>query len=853
MPKQLYKIVQFHGGLNNNADPRDIADNELSESVDIDVSNGGRITMLGGMKPHNAIGQNAVSGFTGTVIEGRGLIAFNHSYIGGEDSGGAGIYPDKMIAVYDDNDQQVWVFSYYAKLVGGTGWDDDITESSGVGTIDIGSTGSAAPTMYFVDGALRVSDGNFGANNTTRWYGVINRGFYGDGTSGLDHNTFNNGLKVTEWWEDNAAPTALAVKGVSTGEHAEIAEADNASPIAVHLEPANVKYQDISSGGTVNSNSDVLKIEVDFVAADNTITSSSDSSVQLLDCHIDNFCSPGDKLIAINCADANNNEVVMTVVSVVGNGTSPNVITVDTLAADHTNDFIQLHNLSRQGWFDSTKQSWNIAVSTLYDDSKQESELKIVDTTLDPGDFLMTADGRGMGALKIKFDVFAGNYNTVSTGIAFNYERVSGFNVYMRRTDGSTTDEPWYLQATVDITKGIKSVGGSEYNMWASADDSEADYSAVCRTEELLRPSSVITYEDSAGIPATATSMGFAGNGTGFKAAVVANRICYVGNVKIYDENGILQVNNSAILKSFVNKFDSFAYNRRIQTTVDDGDEITALEAYADRLLSFKKRKMELINISQEVEFLEDTFMHKGVSTSAAVCKTDFGIAWVNELGCYLYDGQKVLNLLEKGGRRVIDSDIWASFSFTPMIGYVPDKRQIIVVDDAGTDGDGSIYLYDLISQSWTKGSSATMHDQLKTNFVNDWNGKLMYFNGNDNTPHEWDPGADTSTAVDIKTKDIDFGQPGQTKRIYKFYVTHRGSASNIQLSYAKDGDQDTYTEAGSELPVTSAVTDWVTTAITPTTFSCNSVRLRLFSDGTTPANFEINDITIVYRLKGAR
>jgi hypothetical protein len=67
------------------------------------------------------------------------------------------------------------------------------------------------------------------------------------------------------------------------------------------------------------------------------------------------------------------------------------------------------------------------------------------------------------------------------------------------------------------------------------------------------------------------------------------------------------------------------------------------------------------------------------------------------------------------------------------------------------------------------------------------------------------------------------------------------------------DGDQDTYTEAGSELPVTSAVTDWVTTAITPTTFSCTSLRLRLFSDGTTPANFEINDITIVFRVKGQR
>ena len=35
MPKQVYKIDQFHGGLNSNADPRDIADNELSESKDL--------------------------------------------------------------------------------------------------------------------------------------------------------------------------------------------------------------------------------------------------------------------------------------------------------------------------------------------------------------------------------------------------------------------------------------------------------------------------------------------------------------------------------------------------------------------------------------------------------------------------------------------------------------------------------------------------------------------------------------------------------------------------------------------------------------------------------------------------
>ncbi len=29
MPKQIFKIDQFHGGLSTNSDPRDIAENEL--------------------------------------------------------------------------------------------------------------------------------------------------------------------------------------------------------------------------------------------------------------------------------------------------------------------------------------------------------------------------------------------------------------------------------------------------------------------------------------------------------------------------------------------------------------------------------------------------------------------------------------------------------------------------------------------------------------------------------------------------------------------------------------------------------------------------------------------------------
>ena len=86
---------------------------------------------------------------------------------------------------------------------------------------------------------------------------------------------------------------------------------------------------------------------------------------------------------------------------------------------------------------------------------------------------------------------------------------------------------------------------------------------------------------------------------------------------------------------------------------------------------------MNLINVSQQVEFLEDTFMHKGVPHSASVCKTDYGIAWANTTGCYLYDGQKVIDLLEKKGEPLISQDTWSVV--VPKVGYFPKKLHWIV------------------------------------------------------------------------------------------------------------------------------------------------------------------------------
>ena len=38
MPKQIHKIDEFHGGVNDNADPRDILNNELAAAENVAVS-----------------------------------------------------------------------------------------------------------------------------------------------------------------------------------------------------------------------------------------------------------------------------------------------------------------------------------------------------------------------------------------------------------------------------------------------------------------------------------------------------------------------------------------------------------------------------------------------------------------------------------------------------------------------------------------------------------------------------------------------------------------------------------------------------------------------------------------------
>ena len=353
-----------------------------------------------------------------------------------------------------------------------------------------------------------------------------------------------------------------------------------------------------------------------------------------------------------------------------------------------------------------------------------------------------------------------------------------------------------------------------------------------------------------------------------WKTAVLLNRRIYVANVKITDKDGKVETLNDSIFKSRTNKFDSFTLDRRIDVAVGDGEEIVHLASYADRLLQFKEHTLHIINISGQSEYLESTHKYKGVSNKNHVCNTDYGIAWCNAFGVYLYDGRQITDLFEMKGIKRINPSTWDTFfSDNTMIGYIPLEKQLILLKSNGTDGD--IMTFDTVTKSWTTGTKRAP-EKIKTNLVNIWDGTLVFgYEGNSATKTNISPWrVDASINVKgykVQTKEIDFGTMAK-KKVTKVYLTYRGGTTSpdntgVVPRFAVDGGSFTgafNNSAGAEYVELPGEQTWTTIELFPRD---NASGIRSFAFGLeaisdsdpTQSNFHVNDITIVYRTKDVK
>ena len=337
-----------------------------------------------------------------------------------------------------------------------------------------------------------------------------------------------------------------------------------------------------------------------------------------------------------------------------------------------------------------------------------------------------------------------------------------------------------------------------------------------------------------------------------YKTAVVNGRRAYVGNVRQDGKNY-----PDRIVKSRVNKFDVFPSEAGVlDVAIRDGENIVKLEAYADRILQFKENSLYIINVSENVDFLEDTYRNKGCAYDYHVTKTDVGIAWFNKHGAYLYDGQKIHELLEKKGLRLLSEDYMIDFTTNSgtdtsmtntMIGYVPKKRNIIM-----RNGANNVLIYDFVIGAWTKGLARLSVQNNMTNFALDVDQDIFYIDGTHTNRKTWNPSSNSTTNFLYLSGDLDFGQPAQRKKIYNVQISYKGGGSTVVPTYGVNGGATTSAFTATSL-TDASTTSWTHITLTPDSPINNVYSFQLKLVGTATATFEVNDISIVYRLKGIK
>ena len=905
MPKQIYKIDQFHGGLSTNSDPRDIADNELPKATDIMVDELGIIRTMGGGTAHQS--ESATGTHANEITAGYGLYAWNHDRIDGHTSSAGTDDPEtgeNYLAFSDaDSTGQVRIYAFSDDT-----WGNPITGLTNQ------TGGTRKDVFYAIDGALRVCDANFTNTNTSKWYGYIDREFmYNSGSTvsvdqWISKSQYISRPGANSGWDDaiRASTTTAATSYTTTSTG--IGSALTGAGTMYYFEDGtdlNDKtgaitniYQMLITIRVNYDNVDDSMWAYDIIAGDatnNTTPAGSlgtnhkstswvgegsveDTGVIEDRVHTLTF-AVGDTPIA---DEGTTGAIVKLVVATMGGDVNSidihQVVIIEGSASgvgEHTgvddND-IDTNEVFIDAAFETTTDAigwdkkWEHGFSFIYDE-KQESLVRRIEK-------VDVSSGATTPATYIQPVTDAAHAPSVRISIPYASDwnpRITGGVWYIRDASG-TVPSKWWGQIECNFVQGTGKIlsSGQEFDCEFNPDTDEYNFNVD--HENLLQPNQTDTYFSRTGVPEDEESII-----SRFSTAVIVGRRAYIGNVQITKNDGSKEIKADAMIKSPVNSFDIFPSKSLVEASINDGESIVKLEEFADRILQFKERTLYIINVSQDIEFLEDVYKHKGVAHPAAVCKTDYGIAWVNKLGCYLYDGKQVINLLEKGGRQMIkdastgDSDSWEDFitesaTSNSIIGYIPKKRQLIVVKDVdGTSSGGDIFLYDMVTQSWVQGAdkiypSANVD---KTNFVTDWNGDLLVAMGTAGAVHVWDDDPDAQTGMRLKTKDIDFGFPGVKKKIYKVLISYKGDADQIKVEYGVNGETDIgdLKQFNSDdtplLDKSSAenLESWHTAELKPTTSSeaNNIYSIRLWVTVTAGAGFAINDISVVYRMKSIR
>ena len=429
---------------------------------------------------------------------------------------------------------------------------------------------------------------------------------------------------------------------------------------------------------------------------------------------------------------------------------------------------------------------------------------------------------------------------------------IQGFRVYAKNFND--IDDEFRLVLDVDLEQGSRTTLGDDFDAlqdegthFHTSDPKEGSAATNQYYAYVLQNPSSLTYSAINGFDLEEHAISFHElTSYRYDTAVVANQRAFVGNVFYKDTDGRARRLGDRIQYTPVRKYDTFPQSYFLDIGTNDGDEIVKLMEFQDRLFVYKKNKLFIIDITSGSDAnwsVIGEFENRGVSSPGAVVKTDLGLVWANEHGLFAFF-DTIVKL-----SNAIDDNTWATNvnAEKVQVGFIPKRNQILVLGDTSSNSSAG-YIYDVVTQSIVNidTSSVLVNDNV-SNFIRfnqelclmDETGEMRRFNTNS-----------ASHTIEIKTKEYDFGVPSSDKRLQKVYVTHK-AGDNLTLAVAYDGGAFPGTNKFSSTALSTSGTMTQTSFVPTTVENCKSMQFK--STGTAEQDFELEDITVVYRRKGVR
>ena len=313
--------------------------------------------------------------------------------------------------------------------------------------------------------------------------------------------------------------------------------------------------------------------------------------------------------------------------------------------------------------------------------------------------------------------------------------------------------------------------------------------------------------------------------------AAVVGRTAYIGYVKQPTSAG--SFNTTLILKSAIGKVAGFPNLQYIDVEFG-GSGITHMTSIGDRLFVFSAAQMVVINVAQDIEFVEAQFPNLGVAGSAQVSKIGEGLVIVNQSGVYLFDGNSIKDIKSEKNKNI-------AIHATCAVGYVAKLKYIMVWGWDNDDND--VAVYSVKTQSWVGRINDTL-DYPTSEVIPGNNGVAYYARGTSEYvlgDRDTDSGADKSTV--LRTGKISMGDIARNKKFYKLYV-NTTNATGYTLYWST-------TDVASWTSASASLSDG-TNEIKLSGAAGKYIMLKLVGTNARP-DFELGELSIIYREKSVK